>query len=443
MKGKKRIVSFLLLMTMLVSNIVIGGFTASAADVVQVVLDGKALQFDVPPIIKNDRLLVPFRIIGEEMGAVVAWDAATKKVTMTLGSDYVQLQVGNNIMTYGQITADQNGQMQFLGNTPYQLDAAPEIIDGRTLVPTRAIAEGLGATVSYEASTKIVFITSNTRTPSEPVQQSTAAPKVDPVFSDTDYFQEISGKRAQDMYELGIQNQYNFALVYYDSQDSGCREAIPGIKDAAERAGFKVYGVDVHSTKNQNLSNLKFIWNYVDESEIALPTLFLSYSNDSVMLVTDFARTSEVERRLSNLAADVYATPTPTPNPEATPTPTPSPTPVTVSFGSYWHYISKTDIHNRYYNGDKFIFVFYDSKRSGYQDSLRAIQTAVGKAKVDVYYGDYDSSDNSSWFGSELLGTPEPNPTIFFVSGVNAFDFFREPTDADMLEREINSFANY
>ena len=38
------------------------------------------------------------------------------------------------------------------------LDAVPIVISGRTLVPVRAIAEGLGATVSWDDSAKTVKI---------------------------------------------------------------------------------------------------------------------------------------------------------------------------------------------------------------------------------------------------------------------------------------------
>jgi len=37
-------------------------------------------------------------------------------------------------------------------------DAAPQIIDGRTMVPLRVVAEALGAEVKWDAENKIVFI---------------------------------------------------------------------------------------------------------------------------------------------------------------------------------------------------------------------------------------------------------------------------------------------
>ena len=47
---------------------------------VRVILNGRTLQFDVPPIMENDRTLVPLRVIFEALGAGVEWDGATQTV---------------------------------------------------------------------------------------------------------------------------------------------------------------------------------------------------------------------------------------------------------------------------------------------------------------------------------------------------------------------------
>ncbi|MBE7046092.1 MAG: copper amine oxidase N-terminal domain-containing protein [Ruminococcaceae bacterium] len=40
----------------------------------------------------------------------------------------------------------------------YNLDVPAQIIDGRTLVPVRAISEAFGADVKWEEETKTVYI---------------------------------------------------------------------------------------------------------------------------------------------------------------------------------------------------------------------------------------------------------------------------------------------
>ena len=41
----------------------------------------------------------------------------------------------------------------YLDNQPLQFDVAPQIIDGRTMVPARVIFEKLGATVNWDSAT--------------------------------------------------------------------------------------------------------------------------------------------------------------------------------------------------------------------------------------------------------------------------------------------------
>ncbi len=112
---------------------------------VSVMLFGKALAFDQPPLIQNDRTLVPFRKIFEEMGAEVFWDDATKTVTAEKGDIKITL-------TIGQQTMYKNGEAVLL-------DAAAVIVNSRTLVPLRAVSEAFGCKVDWDGEERIVWIT--------------------------------------------------------------------------------------------------------------------------------------------------------------------------------------------------------------------------------------------------------------------------------------------
>lgn len=52
---------------------------------VQILLNGKPVNFDVSPMIDNGRVLVPLRAIGEALGAEVNWDGQNQEVTLKLG----------------------------------------------------------------------------------------------------------------------------------------------------------------------------------------------------------------------------------------------------------------------------------------------------------------------------------------------------------------------
>lgn len=100
--------------------------------------------FDVPPQIINNRTMVPMRKIFETLGATVEWDQNTKTVTSTKGGITVTLTIDNpNMNVNGNVVT---------------LDTPACIVDNRTLVPVRAIAEAFQTEVNWDESTKTVSI---------------------------------------------------------------------------------------------------------------------------------------------------------------------------------------------------------------------------------------------------------------------------------------------
>ena len=113
--------------------------------VIQVKLNGIYLNMDVPPTIIDGRTLVPLRAIFEALNADVVWDNNTKTVTGSKGSTTVVLKINSK-------TAQVNGK-----NT--LLDVPATIVDGRTMVPARFIAESLGQKVGWAENLRTVLIT--------------------------------------------------------------------------------------------------------------------------------------------------------------------------------------------------------------------------------------------------------------------------------------------
>ena len=81
---------------------------------------------------------------GEALGANVDWDEATKTVTVTKGDKSVVLVIGSKV-------AKVNG-------ADVQMDVAPEITNGRTMLPARWVAEGLGYAVGWNEVLKQVVV---------------------------------------------------------------------------------------------------------------------------------------------------------------------------------------------------------------------------------------------------------------------------------------------
>jgi len=119
---------------------------------IKVVLDGYAIEFDQPPVIISDRTMVPMRAIYEALGAEVSWDAVTRTASGTKCGITVSFTIDEAIVdiNYNKI----------------EIDAPATIVNDRTLVPVRALAEGFGVTVSWDAVHRTVLLT-NTNPPVE------------------------------------------------------------------------------------------------------------------------------------------------------------------------------------------------------------------------------------------------------------------------------------
>ncbi|MCL2564809.1 MAG: stalk domain-containing protein [Defluviitaleaceae bacterium] len=111
---------------------------------IQIFLDGRVLIFDSPPVIVNDRTMVPFRAIFEAFDAEISWNSETQTVTTAHS-------LASVILTIGDTTA-------FVSGTAKQLDVPPIITNDRTMVPLRFISEAMGATVDWNSDERIVDI---------------------------------------------------------------------------------------------------------------------------------------------------------------------------------------------------------------------------------------------------------------------------------------------
>lgn len=142
MTMKKTILTIVLCICTLVLLIL----PAAAAKDITVLLDNSKVKFDVQPQIIDNRTMVPIRAIFEAMGAAVTWDGKTSTATATIDDYVVKCTVGSKKINV-------NGSL-------WDMDTAPVIIGGRTLMPARFAAEAFGASVGWDANSRTVTITS-------------------------------------------------------------------------------------------------------------------------------------------------------------------------------------------------------------------------------------------------------------------------------------------
>lgn len=99
---------------------------------------------DAQAYIENSRTMVPLRFIAESFDTVPDWNETQKKVTLNAGDSFIELTIGST-------TAYINGEEK-------QLDTAPVIVNNRTMLPLRFVAEAMGKSVEYiDASNQILI----------------------------------------------------------------------------------------------------------------------------------------------------------------------------------------------------------------------------------------------------------------------------------------------
>ena len=138
---KKKLSIVLLSLAMVFNTCSLVGYADGG---ISVTLNGEALTFDVQPQLIDNRTMVPLRKIFEAMGAVVDWNDDTQTVTATKGNE--------------KVVATINSKNVYINGETKTLDVPPMVIDDRTLVPVRFVAEAFGANVDWNESTQTVII---------------------------------------------------------------------------------------------------------------------------------------------------------------------------------------------------------------------------------------------------------------------------------------------
>mgnify|MGYP000688932337 FL=1 len=85
---------------------------------------------DVTPIIVDDRTLVPVRFIAESLGMDVGYNDSTRAVTLSGNGYKVNMTLDKSEYTINDI--------------PFEMDVPAQVVNDRTLIPLRVIAESIG-----------------------------------------------------------------------------------------------------------------------------------------------------------------------------------------------------------------------------------------------------------------------------------------------------------
>lgn len=158
-KRNKQLLALFLMCSMLISFVPAGSVGVTNEDVVvslqigNPIMEVNGVQAEIDegrgtkPVVIAGRTLVPIRAIVEAFDGTVGWDGTTQTVSLSMNGDQIQLVI--------------NSKTAYLNRKSETLDVAPTIINGRTMLPIRFVAEGFNLGVAWDGTEKVVTVIRN------------------------------------------------------------------------------------------------------------------------------------------------------------------------------------------------------------------------------------------------------------------------------------------
>jgi hypothetical protein len=119
---------------------------------IKIQINNKLVQTDVAPFIEEGRTLIPLHGVMEELGAFVTWEEESQAVGVYTDSISIELLIGLDVAKVAKNTNE------ITVKDTLSLDAPARIVQDRTFIPIRFVAEALGFDVDWIEETKTVTI---------------------------------------------------------------------------------------------------------------------------------------------------------------------------------------------------------------------------------------------------------------------------------------------
>lgn len=147
MKIIKKAICLCLIMLIILSTAAI-----AKEEPIKIFVNKGIIPSDQAPIIKNSRVLVPIRVIAEQLGADVSYDSGEKRVNINKDEISMTLVIGGDTIWYSD--KEKSG--------PVAIDVPAMIKNGRTMVPLRAVAELFDMNARWDERKRAVYLGNNT-----------------------------------------------------------------------------------------------------------------------------------------------------------------------------------------------------------------------------------------------------------------------------------------
>ena len=125
----------------------------AGSDDIKVYINNSCVNYDTTPVNINNRVLVPVRATFDALGADIEWFGEIQTVIATSGSTLIALKIDNPLLIVFDV--------QTQGIKTIELDFPPVLLNSKTMIPLRAVAEIFDYQVNWSEENKSIFINKN------------------------------------------------------------------------------------------------------------------------------------------------------------------------------------------------------------------------------------------------------------------------------------------
>jgi len=276
-------------------------------------LDGNeiAISSDAQVQIVNGNVMVPLRLVAEQLGYKVKWDNVSKTATIEQDGNLLRLILNNEI-------AEASGRQ-------VKLDTPPFLSGNITFVPLRFVGEETGTTVGWDNLTKTVYLTTPIKTTENALTagtgtnidtKSTITTLTDLSFSENKLQIQINGTVNPNVFTMTNKDRIVIDLPNTSFSPSFLQSQAV---ENSQNGTLKV-------ADNPDVSNIRYSLFSNSPSTVRIVLDLNIAKNYSVINVNDGRLVIDLSGT-SNTSPQTHISPTPTPTPTPIPTVTPTATP--------------------------------------------------------------------------------------------------------------------
>ncbi|SHJ75490.1 copper amine oxidase N-terminal domain-containing protein [Tepidibacter formicigenes] len=141
----RKISYFLVFITILLSTT--SPFILAIDKQIKITINNEILEFDISPIIENNKTLAPVRTICEKLEADITWIEDNKEIIIKKNNTTIKIKI--------------NDEKAYVNDKLVILNATPKIVSNKALAPIRFICENLNMNVVWDDKNYTVVINDN------------------------------------------------------------------------------------------------------------------------------------------------------------------------------------------------------------------------------------------------------------------------------------------